>query len=258
MDSHELPELPSLQGQVSPAEWQARVDLAAAYRLIALFGWDDLVFTHLSLRVPNEPGHFLINPYGWFFEEITASSLVKVDHSGRPLQDRPVAINPAGFVIHSTVHAARPQVHCVMHTHTPHGIAVSAQAGGLRPLSQQAGFVLSSLAYHDYEGVALRDAERPRLAADLGQARFLILRNHGLLSCGRSVAEAFQAMYTMEAACRIQVLAQSGGGPLHEVPEAVLAQMPAQAREVSHGLGADLIWPGLRRRLDRTLPGYAT
>jgi ribulose-5-phosphate 4-epimerase/fuculose-1-phosphate aldolase len=252
-----LPALPSLRGRVSEAEWQARVDLAAAYRLVALFGWDDLVFTHLSLRVPGEPDHFLINPYGWFFEEITASSLVKVNHAGVPVQDTPCVINPAGFVIHSTVHEARPNVNCVVHTHTPHGVAVSAQAAGLLPLSQQAGFVMSSLAYHDYEGVALRDDERSRLASDLGRARFLILRQHGLLTCGRTVAEAFQAMYTLEAACRIQILAQSGGAALLSLPSAVVAEMPAQSREVSLGQGADLVWPGLRRRLDRRFPGYA-
>src|SRR6218665_1908650 len=191
-------EIPSVRDLVSPAEWKARVDLAAAYRLVALFGWDDLVFTHISARVPGQPEQFLINPYGLFFDEITASSLVKVDHHGRPLQDTPLRINPAGFVIHSAVHAARPTVGCVMHTHTPHGIAVSAQRDGLLPLSQQSGFVLSSLAYHDYEGVALRDAEKPRLVADLGNARFLILRNHGPLPCGPTAAEAAQQMQTLE------------------------------------------------------------
>lgn len=256
MSSIALPDLPSMKPQVSPEEWQARVDLAAAYRLVAMFGWDDLVFTHISLRVPGEPGHFLINPYGWFFEEITASSLVKVDHAGRPLHETPSRINPAGFVIHSAVHAARDDVDCVLHTHTPHGVAVSAQAGGLLPLSQQSGFVLSSISYHDYEGVALRDAEKPRLVADLGQARFLVLRNHGLLTCGRTVAEAFQQMYLMEAACRIQLLAQSGGTELTRVPQAIIDDMPAQAREVSQGQGANLVWPGLLRRLQRRLPGY--
>lgn len=256
--SQPLPSLPSLREQVAPAEWRARVDLAAAYRLVALFGWDDLVYTHISMRVPHEPGHFLINPYGLFFEEITASSLIKVDHAGRPLQDTPFPVNPAGFVIHSTVHEARPEVNCVMHTHTPHGIAVSAQAGGLRPLSQQSGFILNSLAYHDYEGVALRDAERPRLAADLGTANWMILRNHGLLSCGRTAGEAFQCMFLLERACQVQVLAQSGGTPLVEVPQSIIGEMPAQAREVSVGQGADLVWPGLLRRLDRQLPGYDT
>jgi ribulose-5-phosphate 4-epimerase/fuculose-1-phosphate aldolase len=248
--------IPSLREQVSPAEWQARVDLAAAYRLVALFGWDDLVYTHISARVPGTTDQFLINPYGLFFEEISASSLIKVDHHGRPLQDTAFPVNPAGFVIHSTVHAARPEVHCVMHTHTPYGIAVSAQAGGLRPLSQQSGFILNALAYHDYEGVALRDAERPRLAADLGRAMWMILRNHGLLTCGRTVGEAFQGMFILERACQAQILAQAGGVPLVEFSQSIIADMPAQAREVSVGQGADLVWPGLLRRLDRQMPGY--
>ena len=158
----------SLRDEVSAPEWQARVELAACYRLVALFGWDDLVFTHISARVPGAEGQFLINPYGLFFEEITASSLVKVDHDGRPLHDTPYGTNPAGFVIHSAVHEARPDVNCVLHTHTPHGVAVAARAGGLLPISQQAALVLGRLAYHDYEGLALRDAERARLVADLG------------------------------------------------------------------------------------------
>jgi ribulose-5-phosphate 4-epimerase/fuculose-1-phosphate aldolase len=251
-----LPEIPSLRHQVSPDEWQARVDLAAAYRLVALFGWDDLVFTHISARVPGEPEHFLINPYGLFFEEITASSLIKVDHAGRPLSDSPFPVNPAGFVIHSAIHAARHSVNCVLHTHTPHGVAVSAQAAGLLPISQQSGFPLTKLAYHSYEGVALRDDEKPRLVADLGTANSLILRNHGLLTCGRTVAEAFQAMYTLESACRIQILAQSGGSELTQVPQSIISTMGEQSREVSKGLGANLVWPGLLRRLERRCPGY--
>ena len=253
-----LPPIPSLRDVVSPEEWQTRVDLAAAYRLVALFGWDDLVFTHISARVPDRKHEFLINPYGLFFEEITASSLVKVDHHGTPVMPSAFPVNPAGFVIHSAVHEARPSVNCVLHTHTPHGVAVSAQADGLLPISQHAGFPLTSLAYHAYEGVALRDDEKPRLVADLGKANYLILRNHGLLTCGRSVAEAFQAMYTLEAACRIQILAQSGGSPLLKVPQAILDDMNNQAREVSKGLGAGLVWPGLLRRLDRQSPGYDT
>ena len=253
---HSLPAIRPLRSAVSDEEWQVRVDLAAAYRLVALFGWDDLVFTHISARVPGAGHEFLINPYGLFFEEITASSLVKVDHHGRPVMDGPFPVNPAGFVIHSAVHDARPSVNCVLHTHTLHGVAVSAQADGLLPISQQSGFPLGSLAYHGYEGVALRDDEKPRLVADLGQANNLILRNHGLLTCGRSVAEAFQSMYILEAACRIQIMAQSGGGPLLKVPQAILDDMGNQAREVSKGLGANLVWPGLLRRLDRRSPGY--
>jgi len=235
-----------------------RVDLAAAYRLVALFGWDDLVFTHISARVPGEDHRFLINPYGLFFEEITASSLIKVDEDGHPVMPSPYPVNPAGFVIHSAVHEARPTVNCVLHTHTPHGVAVSAQAEGLLPISQQSAFPLTNLAYHPYEGVALRDEEKARLVADLGASNHMILRNHGLLTCGRSVAEAFRAMYTLESACRIQILAQSGGTPLTRVPQQIIDTMPQQAREVSKGLGANLIWPGLLRRLDRRNPGYDT
>ena len=223
-------EIPSVRDQVSPEEWKTRVDLAAAYRLVALFGWDDLVFTHISARVPGEDHQFLINPYGLFFDEITASSLIKVDHDGKPLMDSPFPVNPAGFVIHSAVHEARPEVNCVLHTHTLHGVAVSAQEAGLLPISQQSGFPLTNLAYHTYEGVALRDDEKARLVADMGRANNMILRNHGLLTCGRSVAEAFQAMYTLEAACRIQILAQSGGTTLTRVHPSILETMGQQAR----------------------------
>ena len=189
----------ALRQRVSPEEWRMRVDLAACYRLIAHFRWTDMIYTHISARVPGERDHFLINAYGLMFDEIKASNLVKVDHEGNLVEDpTDLGINPAGFVIHSTVHEARPEVACVMHTHTPNGVAVAAQAEGLLPLSQQSGFILNALAYHDYEGVALRDAERPRLAADLGRAMWMILRNHGLLTCGRTVGEAFQNMFILE------------------------------------------------------------
>ena len=204
---------PSLQTRVSPEEWQARVDLAAAYRLVALYGWDDLIFTHISVKIPGTE-HFLINPYGMMFDEITASSLVKINLAGEKIEDSPYPVNPAGFTIHSCVHEARPDVSCVMHTHSINGVAVSAQKNGVLPLSQQSFFVLSSLAYHDYEGVALLEGEKPRLVRDLGDKRFLMLRNHGLLTTGTSVAEAFLAMYVFEAACMIQVRAQAGGGEL--------------------------------------------
>ena len=252
--------IPERRHQVSEAEWQTRVDLAAAYRMVAMFGWDDLVFTHISasLRGPDgqHTGQFLINPYGFMFDEITASSLVKVDADGNKLEDTPFEVNPAGFVIHSAVHAARHDVGCVLHVHTPNGIAVSAQQGGVLPISQQSIFVLSSLGYHDYEGVALRDDEKPRLVADLGSKTFLMLRNHGLLTVGRTVADAFQAMYTFEAVCSIQVRAQAGGGPLVTVDPGIIATAREQAAAVTKGLGSQLIWPGLLRRLDRRLPGY--
>ncbi|MET0334790.1 MAG: class II aldolase/adducin family protein [Rhizobacter sp.] len=249
-------EFASLKNQVSEAEWQTRVDLAAAYRLVALFGWDDLVFTHISARVPGEPDNFLINPYGLFFDEITASSLVKVDHHGKKVMPSKYDINPAGFVIHSAIHDARPEVNCVLHTHTLHGVAVSAQKNGLLPLSQQSTLPLNQIAYHDYEGIALRDDEKPRLCADLGKANCLILRNHGLLTCGRGVPEAFQAMYTLETSCRIQILAQSGGSELSHIPQDVVELNMRQARDASRGQGSNLVWPGLLRRLDRSNPGY--
>jgi ribulose-5-phosphate 4-epimerase/fuculose-1-phosphate aldolase len=243
---------------VTDEEWRVRVDLAAAYRLVALFGWDDLVFTHVSARVPGAEGQFLINPYGFMFEEMTASALVKVDHEGRKLDDSPFEVNPAGFVIHSAVHGARPDAGCVLHTHTRDGIAVSAQKGGVLPLSQQSIFVLSGLGYHDYEGVALRDDEKPRLVRDLGGNNFLMLRNHGLLTVGASVADAFLSMYIFETVCAIQVRAQAGGGELVPVHPEIIATARQQAAAATRGLGAGLTWPGLLRRLDRRMPGYDT
>jgi ribulose-5-phosphate 4-epimerase/fuculose-1-phosphate aldolase len=258
MNQPDFPAIASRQASVSAAEWQQRVDLAAAYRLVALFGWDDLVFTHISARVPGADGQFLINPYGLMFEEITASSLVKVDPSGQPLEDGPFPVNPAGFTIHSAVHAARHDVDCVLHTHTLNGVAVSAQAGGVLPISQQSIFVLSSLGYHGYEGVALRDDEKPRLVQDLGRSSFLMLRNHGLLTVGASIADAFVAMYLFEAVCAIQLRAQAGGGALTQVDPRIIAGAQQQAAQVTRGMGAGaLAWPGLLRRLDRRSPGYA-
>ncbi|MDN3920422.1 class II aldolase/adducin family protein [Roseateles violae] len=254
--SHHLPEIASRQSQVSEAEWALRVELAAAYRLVALFGWDDLVFTHISARLPDRHDEFLINPYGLMFEEITASSLIRVDMNGNKLDDSPFPVNPAGFTIHSAVHAAREDAGCVLHTHTLNGVAVSAQKGGVLPISQQSIFVLSGLSYHDYEGVALRDDEKPRLVADLGQNNFLMLRNHGLLTVGRSVADAFLQMYLMETVCNIQIRAQAGGGELIPVNPQIIAGARQQQTQVTKGLGANLTWPGLLRRLDRRSPGY--
>jgi len=245
----------TLRTRVSPEEWQARVDLAAAYRLVALYGWDDLIFTHISVKIPGTE-HFLINPYGMMFEEITASSLVKINLAGEKMEDTPWPINPAGFTIHSCVHEARPDLQCVMHTHSINGVAVSAQKNGVLPLSQQSFFVLSSLAYHDYEGVALLEGEKPRLVRDLGDKTFLMLRNHGLLTTGASVAEAFLAMYVFEAACMIQVRAQSGGGELVTIPQSILDMAPVQITQVTLGMGGSLAWPALLRKLDRRNPGY--
>ncbi|MEP6940296.1 MAG: class II aldolase/adducin family protein [Rudaea sp.] len=252
-----LPNIPSLQGRVSAEEWQARIDLAAAYRLVALFGWDDLVFTHLTAKVP-DTGHFLINPYGLMFEEITASSLIKIDLEGRKRSESPFEINPAGFTIHGCIHAARHDAGSVMHVHSVNGIAVSAQRNGLLPISQQSTFVLASLAYHDYEGVALSADEQPRLVHDLGEKNFLMLRNHGLLTVAASIADAFLALYLFEAACMIQVRALSGGADLITIAPAILAGVQKASTQVMRGLGANLVWPGLLRRLDRRNPGYAS
>jgi ribulose-5-phosphate 4-epimerase/fuculose-1-phosphate aldolase len=241
---------------VSPEEWQVRVDLAAAYRLVAEYGWDDLVFTHISARVPGPEHHFLINPYGMMFEEITASSLVKVDLEGKIVMESDYHINPAGFTIHSAVHAAREDALCVMHLHTDYGIAVSAQEQGLLPISQQSLFVLASLGYHDYEGLALNDEEKPRLVADLGTKQFLILRNHGLLTVGGTVADAFLSMFLLERACRIQILAQAGGGKLIPISKEVLRRVAAQESVVVTGGPGRLVWPGLLRKLDRMNANY--
>jgi ribulose-5-phosphate 4-epimerase/fuculose-1-phosphate aldolase len=241
----------SLRDQVSDEEWQTRVDLAACYRAIALYGWDDLVFTHVSARLPGGDHHFLINAYGMMFEEITASSLVKVDLNGDKILDSPYDINPAGFVIHSAVHEAREDAGCVLHTHSKAGVAVSAQASGLLPVSQTSLFPYATLAYHNYEGVALNDEEKPRLVADLGSHNAMILRNHGLLTTGATIADAFLMMYLLETACQIQVMAQSSGGELIQVPVQIVDGIKAQAEQVTKGLGGALVWPGLLRKLDR-------
>jgi ribulose-5-phosphate 4-epimerase/fuculose-1-phosphate aldolase len=246
----------AVRDQVTVEEWEARIDLAAAYRLVALYGWDDLIFTHISSRVPGAEHHFLLNPYGMMFEEVTASSLVKIDLAGNKVTDSPYAINPAGFTIHSAVHAAREDALCVMHLHTDYGIAVSAQKDGLLPISQQSMFPLASLAYHDYEGLALNEDEKPRLVADLGNKNYMILRNHGLLTLGKTAAEAFLSMYILERACRIQILAQSGGGELHLVPAPIIDLTARQLSAVTVGQGAELTWPGLIRKLDRIDPSY--
>jgi ribulose-5-phosphate 4-epimerase/fuculose-1-phosphate aldolase len=249
------PKTSTIRDQVSAEEWQVRVDLAAAYRLVALYGWDDLIFTHISARVPGAEHHFLLNPYGMMFEEVTASSLVKIDLAGNKVSESPYFVNPAGFTIHSAVHEARADALCVMHLHTPNGIAVSAQKNGLLPISQQAMLALASLAYHNYEGLALNEAEKPHLVADLGDKNHMILRNHGLLTVGRTAAEAFLAMFLLERACEIQILAQAGG-ELVRIPDPVLRLVEAQVKAVTVGQGAALTWPGLLRKLDRIDPSY--
>jgi ribulose-5-phosphate 4-epimerase/fuculose-1-phosphate aldolase len=250
-------QIASLKDRVSAEEWQLRCDLAACYRLVAAYGWSDLVFTHVSARIPGPEHHFLINPYGLMFDEITASSLVKVDQDCRKLSDSPFPVNPAGFVIHSAIHQVREDAGCVLHTHSRAGVAVSAQKCGVLPLSQQSTFVLSSLAYHDYEGVALRDDEKSRLQADLGGASFLMLRNHGLLTVGRTIPDAFLNMYLFENTCRIQIDAQAGGELIHVNP-AILQGLASVMKTATVGQGAELAWPALLRKLERMDPAYRT
>jgi len=246
---------PSLKDQVSPEEWQLRVDMAACYRLVAAYGWSDLIFTHISARIPGPEHQFLINPYGLLFEEITASSLIKIDQAGNKLSESVHPVNPAGFVIHSAVHAVREDAACVLHTHTRAGVAVSAQACGVLPISQQSTFVLASLGYHSYEGVALRDDEKPRLQADLGAAKHLMLRNHGLLVVGSSIPEAFLLMYNFESTCQIQIAAQAGG-TLTPVDPRIIDGVGQAMRAQTDGLGGAFAWPAMMRKLDRMDSSY--
>ena len=240
----------------APEEWAVRCDLAALYRLAALHGWDDLIFTHISARVSGPEHHFLINPYGMMFEEITASSLVKVDQAGEKVAPSDYNVNPAGFIIHSAVHEAREDAHFVMHLHTVAGVAVSTQREGLLPISQHSLFPLASLSYHDYEGVALNPDEKARLVADLGKASLMMLRNHGLLTLGHSAADTFLKMFMLQRACEIQIAAQAGGCELIRIPAQILAGIRAQSDKVMRGSGAELAWPGLLRRLARQNPGH--
>lgn len=241
---------------VGRTEWQARVELAALYRLVALHGWDDLIFTHISARVPRPEHHFLINAFGLFYEEITASSLIKIDLDGKVIGESGAPVNAAGFNIHSAIHAAREDALFVLHLHSDHGVAVGAQADALLPLTQNALRVLPFLAYHSYEGIALNPDERVRLVADIGTKNLLLLRNHGTLSVGRSAAEAWLGIYFLERACRQQVMALSAGR------EGVLLA-PEAAQRTSHDQAISLFprfaeraWPGLLRLLDRRSPGY--
>ncbi|GAB4169210.1 MAG: class II aldolase/adducin family protein [Thalassobaculales bacterium] len=244
----------ALRNRVSPEEWQARVELAACYRLVAHFGWTDQIDTHISARVPGTE-HFLINPYGLFFHEITASSLLKVDLDGNVLTPSEYPFNAAGFTIHSAVHGARADVACVLHTHTGYGMAVSAQAQGLLPLTQHSLVFHGHLAYHDYEGIALDLGERERLVADLGPHYAMILRNHGLLTCGRTIPEAFVLMYFLECSCEAQVKAQSGGAALRLVPEAVARHTADQVWGSGQPKGSRQ-WPGFLRLIERDGADY--
>ncbi|MFM2045735.1 MAG: hypothetical protein RLY86_4311 [Pseudomonadota bacterium] len=250
---------------MTDAETALRRDLAAAYRLVARFGWDDLVFTHISARIPGPDHHFLINPYGLLFEEITASSLVKVGLDGRTIGDSPHPVNPAGFTIHSAVHEVREDAGCVMHLHTPDGTAVATLADGLLPLNQTAQLIIGDLAYHDYEGVALDHDERPRLQRDLGMKGTMLLRNHGTLTVGRTVAGAFTRMYFLERACTMQVRtlsaaagATAGGsrGDLYPTDAAVIDKNREIGAMSLDQVATLLIWPALLRKLDRESPGY--
>ena len=257
--------IPSVKSQVSPEEWALRCDLAACYRLVALYGWSDLVFTHISAKLPDATTHsdaggehqFLINPYGLMFDEITASSLVKVDMQCNKLMESPFPVNPAGFVIHSAVHEAWEDAKCVLHTHTKAGVGVSAQSAGVLPISQQSTFVLGSLAYHAYEGVAFRPDEKPRLQADLGDKNYLMLRNHGLLTVGKSIADAFLSMYVFESTCQIQIAAQAGGhgSELTQVDPRILAGTAQAMKVQTDGIGAAFVWPAMLRKLERVGQG---
>ena len=254
-------EIERLEGKVSETEWRMRCDLAATYRLCAMHGWTDLVFTHISARLPDEDGEhrFLINPYGVMFDEMTASALVKINGEGKVCQETPYFINPAGFTIHSAVHNARADAGCVIHVHTPYGMAVSAQKKGLRRYTQMSMQVYNDLAYHDYEGIALELDERERIVENLGSKSLLMLRNHGTLTLGPSCGTAFLRMYFLENACKAQIFAQSVGHEdlLIEEPQEMGDRVYQQgAAAFVPGMGDNLVWPGLMRKLKRTNPGH--
>jgi ribulose-5-phosphate 4-epimerase/fuculose-1-phosphate aldolase len=260
-DAHALStvEIPPMKDRVSPEEWRVRVDLAAAYRLVAHYGWDDLIFTHLSARVPGPEHHFLLNPYNLMFEEVTASSLVKVDMNGHAVEPTPFITNAAGFTIHSALHMAREDAHAVIHLHTPDGQAVSAHAEGLMPLTQTAMLVRDEIAYHDYEGVAVDLDERERLIADLGDKSAMILRNHGTLAVGETVGEAFVKIYFIERACEAQIKALSAGEGNVSNPPQGSPELTAEMGRASLKLGANMLaWPALLRKAYRLDPGFAT
>ena len=249
---------------MNPTEQRLREELAACYRLIAHFRMTDLIFTHISVRLPGPEHHFLINPYGLMFDEITASSLVKIGLDGRAVEDSPHLVNPAGFVIHSALHAAREDAQCVLHTHTRAGCAVAALACGLLPVNQISMEFYGRVAYHDYEGIALDLAEQKRLVADMGDKSVLILRNHGLLTVGASVAQAFLRMYYLEKACDIQLAAQACGELVLPAPEVCAhterqfnqPDRPLAEGELNDPDALDLAWKALLRLLDRMAPDY--
>ena len=251
-------EIPDMKGKVSEEEWAIRIDLAAAYRLVAYYGWDDLIFTHLSARIPGPEHHFLLNPYQLMFEEVTASSLVKVDVHGNPVEPTPFITNPAGFTIHSAVHMAREDAHAVMHLHTPAGQAVSAHEEGLLPLTQTAMLVRGDLAFHDYEGVAVDLDERERIVADLRDKGARLLRNHGTLALGRNVGECFLKLYFLERACQAQVMALSAADNVARPPQGA-AEVTAQQGAVGLSIAANMLaWPALKRKAYRLDPSFAS
>ena len=251
-------DIPSMEGKVSDEEWAIRVDLAAAYRMVAYYGWDDLIFTHLSARIPGPEHHFLLNPYNLMFEEVTASSLVKVDVNGNPVGPTPFITNPAGFTIHSAIHMAREDAHAVMHLHTPAGQAVSAHNDGLLPLTQTAMLIRGEIAFHEYEGVAVDLDERERLVADLGMKNAMILRNHGTLAVGKNVGECFIRLYYLERACQAQIMALSAGDDLNNPPQGS-PEITAQQGSVGLPLAANLLaWPALKRKAYRLDPSFAS
>ena len=248
--------VPTLKGKVSEEEWAVRVDLAATYRLVHHYGWDDMIFTHISARVPGPEHHFLINPYGLLFDEITASNLVKIDLDGNKVEESPHPVNPAGFTIHSAIHAAREDAHCVIHLHSTDGVAVSAQEHGLLPLDQHAMMLLGDLAYHDYEGIALDLDERERLVHDIKDKNVMLLRNHGTLTAGKNCADAFLRMYYLERACSMQVRALAGGAKANPTNQGVAEKTAGQGAIGFDGFIGAMAWPALIRMLDRKDPSY--
>jgi len=245
--------------ECSAEEWEARLDLACAYRLFFHLGWHGLIFNHLTLRVPGPESHFLINPFGLMYREVTASNLLKVDLEGRKVTPSPHPMFEIGFVVHSSVHKSRPELHCVLHTHTPAGVAVSCQEDGLLPIQLAALGLCGSIAYHDVEGVTTERNESDRIGCDLGDKKLMILRNHGLIACGETIAEAFYLLYLLEQCCEIQVAAQGTGARLRPVPDEIVKRTQQQM------LGGNMItangpllWQAMRRWMDDIDPGYRT
>lgn len=253
----DIPQL-DLKNKVSDREWQTRVDLAACYRLVAMHGWDDLIYTHISARIP-DTDYLLINAFGLAFDEITASNLVKIDIEGNKIDaDCPFDINPAGFTIHSAVHEARHEEQCVLHLHTNETIAVASLEEGLLPLSQYAMFALASMSYHDYEGLAVDESEKQRLQDDLGNANFMLLRNHGGLTLGKTIGDAFMHMYDLTRACQVQLQIMSSGMKPVLVDQSIVDGIKAQANIVHTGLtGGQKSWPAMLRKVYRHDPSFA-